>query len=61
MAATMLEEGAELYAKNLRFVEEEMKIHCELRPKLATPNQVRFDLRTMVLRDLRRAGWDFRG
>jgi hypothetical protein len=45
MAATMLKEGIELYAKNLRFVEEEIKIHGELRPALATPNQVRLDLR----------------
>ena len=51
MAATMLEEGTGLYAKNLKFVEEEIRIHGELRPTLATPNQVRLDLRTMVLRD----------
>ncbi|QXX73381.1 alpha/beta fold hydrolase [Methylovirgula sp. HY1] len=51
MAASLLEQGSELYAKNLKFVEEEIKIHEELRPKLATPNRVRLDLRTMVLRD----------
>jgi len=51
MAATMLEERIELYAKNLKFVEEEIKIHGELRPTLATPNQIRLDLRTMMLRD----------
>jgi hypothetical protein len=51
MAATMVEEGTELYANNLKFVEEEIKIHGELRPKMATPNRVRLDLRTMVLRD----------
>ena len=51
MATAMLEQGAELYAKNLKFVEEEIKIHDDLRPALATPNQVRLDLRTMVLRD----------
>ena len=45
MAATMLEEGTELYAKNLKFVEEEIKIHGELRPALATPNRVRLDMR----------------
>jgi len=56
MAATMLEEGTELYAKNLKFVEEEIKIHGELRPKLATPNQVRLELRTMVLRDYGKPG-----
>jgi poly(3-hydroxyalkanoate) synthetase len=51
MAAMLLEEGAELSAKNLKFVEEEIKLHAELRPKLATPNRVRLDLRTMALRD----------
>jgi hypothetical protein len=51
MATAMFEEGTELYAKNLKFVDEEIKIHDELRPALATPNQVRLDLRTMVLRD----------
>ena len=32
MAASLMEQGAELYAKNLKFVEEEIKIHDELRP-----------------------------
>ena len=56
MAMTMLEDGAELYAKNLKFAEEEIKIHDELRPVLATPNQARLDLRTMVLRDYGKPG-----
>ena len=43
--------GLELYARNLKFVEEEIKIHHELRPALATANTVRIDLRTMALRD----------
>ncbi len=51
MAASLIEEGAELYARNLKFVEEEIKIHDELRPNLATQNTVRLDLRTMKLRD----------
>ena len=51
MAAAMLKEETDLYAKNLKFIGEEIKIHGELRPKLATPNRVRLDLRTMVLRD----------
>src|SRR5664279_1592656 len=49
MAAKLVEEGAELYAKKI-------KIHDELRPTLATPNQVRLDLRTMVLRDYGKPG-----
>jgi poly(3-hydroxyalkanoate) synthetase len=56
MAAAMFEQGTELYAKNLKFADEEIKIHDELRPVLATPNQVRLDLRTMVLRDYGRPG-----
>jgi polyhydroxyalkanoate depolymerase len=51
MAAGLIEAGVELYARNLKFFEEEIKIHDELRPNLATPNTVRLDLRTMVLRD----------
>ena len=56
MAAALAEQGAELYARNLKFVEEEIKIHERLRPALATPNEVRLDLRTMVLRDYGTAG-----
>ena len=56
MAMTMLDDGAELYAKNLKFAEEEIKIHDELRPILATSNQARLDLRTMVLRDYGKPG-----
>ncbi len=56
MAAKMAEDGPELYAKNLKFVEEEIKIHDELRPALATQNKVRLDLRTMRLRDYGKQG-----
>ena len=56
MAAQLIENGSELYAKNLKFVEEEIKIHDELRPELATPNTVRLDLRTMRLRDYGKPG-----
>jgi polyhydroxyalkanoate depolymerase len=51
MAASMLAEGTELCARNIKFVEEEIKIRHELRPVLATPNKVRLNLRTMMLRD----------
>ncbi len=56
MAAALVEEGAELYARNLKFIEEEIKIHDELRPRLATPNTVRLDLRSMQLRDYGKPG-----
>ena len=51
LAAALVEQGIELYARNLKFVEEEIRIYNELRPRLATPNRVRLDLRTMTLRD----------
>ncbi len=51
MSASLWETGTELYARNLKFVEEEIRIHEELRPNLATPNTIRLDLRTMRLRD----------
>jgi len=56
MAASLLEAGADLYAHNLKFVEEEIRVHDELRPNLATPNTMRLDLRTMKLRDYGRQG-----
>ncbi|MGO9173346.1 MAG: alpha/beta fold hydrolase [Rhodomicrobium sp.] len=51
LATSLMEQGSELYAKNLKFAAEEIKIHGDLRPTLATPNQERLNLRTMVLRD----------
>jgi hypothetical protein len=56
MAALLMESGAELYAKNLKFVEEEIKIHEDLRPTLATPSTVRLDLRTILLRNYGKSG-----
>ncbi|MGO8915549.1 MAG: alpha/beta fold hydrolase [Stellaceae bacterium] len=50
-AAQLTEDGLALYAKNLKFVEEEIKLHHELRPRLATANRVMLDLRTMIFRD----------
>ncbi len=32
MATKMFQEGAALYSKNLRFIDEEIKIHGDLRP-----------------------------
>ena len=56
MATEMLKEGGKIYAKDVEFVEEEIKIHDELRPMLATPNTLRLDLRTMALRDYGKPG-----
>ncbi len=54
--ARMIEQGLDLYARNLQFVAEEQKIEHGLRPRLATPNRVMLDLRTMVFRDYSSAG-----
>jgi polyhydroxyalkanoate depolymerase len=51
MAMELMKRGSALYAKNFKFVEEEIRIHDHQRPTLATPNRVRLDLRTMVLRE----------
>ena len=51
MATALFEQGSQLLVTNLKFVDEEIKIHENLRPTLATPNRVRLDLRSMVLRD----------
>lgn len=56
MAARLLEAGTELYARNLRFVDEEIRIYDGLRPRLASANELRLDLRTMALRDYGRPG-----
>jgi poly(3-hydroxybutyrate) depolymerase len=50
-AAQMAAQGLELYARNLKFLAEEEKIKHELRPSLATANEVMLDLRTMLFRD----------
>ncbi|HSB25926.1 MAG TPA: alpha/beta fold hydrolase [Burkholderiaceae bacterium] len=51
MAGALLAEGTKLVARNLRFVEEEIRIHEQRRPLPATLNHVRIDLRTMALRE----------
>jgi poly(3-hydroxyalkanoate) synthetase len=51
MAATLIQRGTEIYARNLGFINEEFKLHAELHPTLATTNRLRLDLRTMRLRD----------
>jgi polyhydroxyalkanoate depolymerase len=51
MAAELAESGLSLFARNLEFFEEEIKIHDQARPEPATANRVRLDLRTMVLRE----------
>ena len=56
LVAGMEKAKADLALKNLEFVQEDLKLHGDLKPKLATPNVVRLDLRTMALRDYGRPG-----
>ena len=56
MARALMQEGSALVAKNLKFVDEEIRIHSHQRPELATPNTARLNLRTMVLRDYGQPG-----
>ena len=51
LAAGLIAQGAALAARNLRFAEEEIRIHAHRRPDFATPNRVRLDLRTLRLRE----------
>ena len=45
VVAGMEKAKADLALRNLEFVQEELKLHGQLKPKLATPNVVRLDLR----------------
>lgn len=47
----MIEKGMEVAARNMKFVNEELRLEHGLKPTLATPNIVRLDLRTMALRE----------
>ena len=56
LVAGMEKAKADLALRNLEFVQEEIKLHGGLKAKVASPNIVRLDLRTMVLRDYARTG-----
>ncbi|MEZ5707087.1 MAG: alpha/beta fold hydrolase [Burkholderiaceae bacterium] len=56
MAGALIRQGSTLVAKNLRFVEQEIRHHHPKPPELATAHQTRLDLRTMVLRDYGQPG-----
>ena len=51
IAEELVASGAEVAARNLKFIAEEEKIETGLHPQLATPNTLRLDLRTMRFRD----------
>ncbi|HEB3531057.1 alpha/beta hydrolase [Burkholderia cenocepacia] len=50
-ATAMFAAGAEIAARNLRFLAEEEKLHFEAHPALASPNRPLLELRTMTFRD----------
>ena len=56
LVAGMEKAKADLALRNLEFVQEEIKLHGGLKAKVASPNIVRLDLRTMTLRDYGRPG-----
>jgi len=56
MVASLAEQGAELYARNLKVFEEEIRIHNEPRARLARPNTVRRYLRTTKVREYGKLG-----
>lgn len=51
MAAEMTRQGLELVARNVRFLEEETRLHGGIKPRLATGHGTRLDLRTLRLCD----------
>jgi poly(3-hydroxyalkanoate) synthetase len=58
MAADMARQGLELAARNVRFLEEEARLHGGIKPRLATSHAVRMDLRTLRLCDYSEPGAD---
>ncbi len=51
LAASMAEQGLELYARNVKFLDEELRLHGGIKPRLATAHSVRLTLRTLDLCD----------
>ena len=51
MAASMLEQGIDLATHNVRFLDEELRLHGGIKPRLATTHKVRLKLRTLDLCD----------
>jgi len=51
LAASLAEQGLELYARNVKFLDEELRLHGGIKPRLATAHSVRLKLRTLDLCD----------
>lgn len=51
IAADMAEQGLALVAHNVKFIDEEMRLHGGIKPSLATAHKLRLKLRTLDLCD----------
>ncbi len=51
MAQDLARQGLDLMARNVRFLEEETRLHGGIKPRLASPHSVRLRLRTLSLCD----------
>lgn len=51
LSLDLWQQGADAYRKTLKTMAEDIRLHHDLRPVLATPHRTRFELRTMALRD----------
>ncbi|MGC9162444.1 MAG: alpha/beta fold hydrolase [Thiomonas sp.] len=51
LAASMTAQGLELVARNVKFLDEELRLHGGIKPRLATAHSVRLKLRTLDLCD----------
>jgi polyhydroxyalkanoate depolymerase len=50
-ATQIIEAGLKLTGDNIKFMNEEVKLHHDLKPKLASSNHIMLDLRTMAFRN----------
>ncbi len=51
LAASLIEQSLELAARNVKFLDEELRLHGGIKPRLATAHSVRLKLRTLDLCD----------
>ncbi len=51
LATDMTEQGLELISRNVRFLDEELRLHGGIKPALATAHSIRLKLRTLDLCD----------
>ncbi len=51
LASRMVDQGIELAAHNVRFLDEELRLHGGIKPRLASAHKVRLSLRTLDLCD----------